>query len=188
MKILIRTSVFLAIGAMPLISEAKGNKTEDSTSSGKLTISGYTDSYYFKNLNNPLSGGNAGNSGYERIFDQKEGQFQLGLAQTKFTYSTDKSEIVLDLTFGPNADMGNFGNFTSLNASGQSTNSSTAMSIKQAYWTYKATEKLSFTAGQFGTHIGYEVIDAPVNYNYSLSNLFGNGPFYHIGAKANYAF
>ena len=42
--------------------------------------------------------------------------------------------------------------------------------------------------GQFGTHIGYEVIDAPVNYNYSLSNLFNNGPFYHIGAKANYAF
>jgi hypothetical protein len=32
------------------------------------------------------------------------------------------------------------------------------------------------------------VIDAPVNYNYSLSNLFNNGPFYHIGAKASYAF
>jgi hypothetical protein len=58
--------------------------------------------------------------------------------------------------------------------------------IKQAYFTYKATEKLSFTVGQFGTHIGYEVIDAPVNYNYSLSNLFNNGPFYHIGAKVNY--
>jgi hypothetical protein len=32
------------------------------------------------------------------------------------------------------------------------------------------------------------VIDAPVNYNDSLSNLFNNGPFYHIGLKANYAF
>ena len=52
----------------------------------------------------------------------------------------------------------------------------------------KRRPKLSFTAGQFGTHIGYEVIDAPVNYNYSLSNLFNNGPFYHIGLKAQYAF
>ena len=32
------------------------------------------------------------------------------------------------------------------------------------------------------------MIDAPVNYNYSLSNLFNNGPFYHIGAKTSYAF
>ena len=44
------------------------------------------------------------------------------------------------------------------------------------------------TAGQFGTHIGYEVIDAPANFNYSLSNLFNNGPFYHTGVKATYAF
>jgi len=44
------------------------------------------------------------------------------------------------------------------------------------------------TAGQFGTHIGYEVIDAPANFNYSLSNLFNNGPFYHAGLKATYAF
>jgi hypothetical protein len=95
---------------------------------------------------------------------------------------------VVDLVFGPNADLGNYGNFMSLNTfnpSGPIT--STALAIKQAYFTYKATSKLSFTAGQFGTHIGYEVIDAPVNFNYSLSNLFANGPFYHLGLKANYA-
>jgi hypothetical protein len=31
-------------------------------------------------------------------------------------------------------------------------------------------------------------LDNSVNYHYSLSNLFNNGPFYHIGAKVNYAF
>jgi hypothetical protein len=92
---------------------------------------------------------------------------------------------VVDLTFGPNADLGNYGNYMSP-LSGDLT--STAFAIKQAYFTYKLNDKLSFTAGQFGTHIGYEVIDAPINYNYSLSNLFGNGPFYHVGVKANYAF
>ena len=44
------------------------------------------------------------------------------------------------------------------------------------------------TAGQYGTHIGYELIDAPLNANYSLSYLFGNGPFYHTGVKLGYAF
>ncbi len=46
---------------------------------------------------------------------------------------------------------------------------------------------MSFTVGQFGTHIGYELIDAPDNFHYSLSYLFGNGPFYHTGAKLDYA-
>ena len=91
----------------------------------------------------------------------------------------------MDLTFGNHADLGNYGNTVSLNT-GAAT--STALVIKQAYITLKATPKLSFTAGQFGTHIGYEVIDAPINYNYSLSNLFNNGPFYHLGVKAQYAF
>jgi hypothetical protein len=160
---------------------------QDSTATdkGKFAISGYIDSYYFKNLNNPSSGSNLGASGFERIFDQREGQFQLGLVQTRFAYTNAKSEVVVDLTFGPNSDLGNYGNFGS--PLGESL-TSTALAIKQAYFTYNLTDKLSFTAGQFGTHIGYEVIDAPVNYNYSLSNLFGNGPFYHVGVKANYAF
>lgn len=158
-------------------------QSADSTDAGKFSISGYIDSYYFKNFNNPLSGSNLGASGFERAFDQREGQFQLGLVQTKFAYSNTKSDMVIDLTFGPNADLGNYGNVLGPN----STITSTSLAIKQAYFTYKATDKLSFTAGQFGTHIGYEVIDAPVNYNYSLSNLFTNGPFYHLGVKASYA-
>ncbi|HEY0111454.1 MAG TPA: outer membrane beta-barrel protein, partial [Fibrella sp.] len=103
--------------------------------------------------------------------------------QAKAVYTADKVDAVMDLTFGPFADLGNYGNFVGPLGQGSS-----ALAIKQAYITYKATPKLSFTAGQFGTHIGYEVIDAPVNYNYSLSNLFNNGPFYHIGVKAQYAF
>jgi hypothetical protein len=61
--------------------------------------------------------------------------------------------------------------------------------IKQAYFTYKANDKLTFTAGQFGTHIGYEYIDAPLNFHYSINNTFNAGiPFYHLGVKATYAF
>lgn len=152
---------------------------------GKFTFSGYTDTYYLANLNNPYTRDNIGVLGAARAFDQRAGQFQLGLVQAKATYTSDKVDAVFDLAFGNNADLGNYGNTVSLN-SGAAT--STALAIKQAYVTLKASSKLSFTAGQFGTHIGYEVIDAPVNFNYSLSNLFNNGPFYHLGVKAQLAF
>jgi hypothetical protein len=41
--------------------------------------------------------------------------------------------------------------------------------------------------GNFGTFVGYEVIDATANVNYSTSYLFSNGPFYHTGLKADFA-
>ena len=193
----------------------------DSTDEGKLTLSGYIDSYYLTSLKGNPSGnlmGNAGatipNPGYNpadpnssatlpavlggapvgRAFDRLTNQFALGLVQIKAMYSNKRSDMVIDLTFGPNAELGNFGNGIGSAKGVLPTNGyqlslyGSGISIKQAYWTYKATSKLSFTVGQFGTHIGYEVIDAPVNYHYSLSNLFNNGPFYHVGAKANYAF
>lgn len=152
-------------------------------STGKLTVSGYADVYYMYNMNNPsfVQGLSAINSGVGienpgRIFDVKHNTFSLGLVQTKFAYSTDKSEVVLDLTYGPNAALGNFGNTAGVGD----------LFIKQAYLAYNFTEKLKVTVGQFGTHVGYELIDAPLNANYSLSYLFGNGPFYHTGAKASY--
>ena len=142
----------------------------------KFTFSGYLDTYYFGNFNQPFDQLNTGIGGGGRAFDQRAGKFGVGLVQGKATYTSDKIDAVFDLTFGTFADLGNYGNVFSLN-SGAAT--STSLAIKQAYLTLKATPKLSFTAGQFGTHIGHEVIDAPVNYNYSLSNLFNNGPFYH---------
>jgi hypothetical protein len=157
-------------------------KEEDT---GKFTFSGYLDFYYFGNFNSPPTRDNIGVLGAARAFDQRAGQFQLGIVQAKATYTSDKVDAVFDMAWGNNADLGNYGNTVSLN-SGAAT--STALAIKQAYLTLKASSKLTFTAGQFGTHIGYEVIDAPVNYNYSLSNLFNNGPFFHIGVKAQYAF
>ncbi|WP_374759462.1 porin [Dyadobacter fanqingshengii] len=156
-----------------VVTEAK----DEDDAKGAFAFSGYLDSYYMANFNKPASRSNMGGSN-ARVFDQRSGQFSLGLVQTKVAYTNAKSEAVVDLTFGPNANMGNYGNALF----------STALAIKQAYFTYKFTDKFSMTAGQFGTNIGYEVIDAPANFNYSLSNLFNNGPFYHAGLKATYAF
>ena len=179
----------LALGAGPAMAQT------DSTDTGKLSISGYIDSYYLTAFNRPKSGNLLGVDQLAgRAFDRLPDQFALGLVQTKFSYSNRKSDVVVDLTFGPNAEMGNFGNTVgAFNpyrpvAPYSAALYGTSAAIKQAYFTYRATSKLSFTVGQFGTHIGYEVIDAPLNYNYSLSNLFNNGPFYHLGMKAAYSF
>lgn len=159
-------------------SVAPENTTAEEVNKGTLSFSGYIDSYYSANFNRPLSMSNTGQSGTSRVFDTNSGQLTLGIIQTMLTYSTDKSEAVVDLAFGPNANMANYGNAIY----------SSALIIKQAHFSYNFTDKFSMTVGQFGTHIGYEVIDAPVNFNYSLSNLFNNGPFHHAGLKATYAF
>ncbi len=158
---------------------------EITNSKPPFIFTGYLDAYYFKNLNDPKNGLNTGLSGAARAFDQKENQFQLGLVQTKFNWSRKKVDAVVDITFGPNADLANYGN--KIGPLGVNVGSS-ALSLKQANITYKLNNKNFFTIGQFGTHIGYEVIEASINYHYSLSNLFNNGPFYHQGLKYIHTF
>ena len=186
-----RLLLTLLLAAGSLMARAQ----TDSTDTGKLTISGYLDSYYLTAFNRPKSGNLLGVDQLAgRAFDRLTDQFALGLVQMKLGYSNRKSEVVVDLTFGPNAEMGNFRNTAGAFNSYRPQSPygaalyGTSAAIKQAYFTYRATPKLSFTVGQFGTHIGYEVIDAPLNYHYSLSNLFNNGPFYHVGLKTAYAF
>jgi hypothetical protein len=156
--------------------------TQDSSKTeNPLNLSGYVDSYYFYNFNGTQT--NLGASGVERIFDHNANSFQVGMAQIKTTYTTNKVEGVIDLAFGNHGDLANYGNAVS--PLGLEFGSS-GLAIKQAYIAWNMSEKFTLTAGQYGTNIGYEVIDAPVNFNYSLSNLFGNGPFYHTGIKLNY--
>lgn len=165
---------------------------EKEAEEGKFSVSGYIDTYYFTNFNKPSSRDNMGQSGVGRGFDRRVDQFQIGMVQTVFKYTNSKSEVVADLAFGPSAQYGNYGNVPNLSpAYGYTLGNDvfSAVMIKQAYFKYNATEKLSFTAGQFGTHIGYEYIDAPLNFFYSINHTFNSGiPFYHTGIKASYAF
>ena len=94
----------------PIITEgekAEEKKKEEEKEEGKMTISGYLDSYYFTNFNKPASRDNMGQSGVGRGFDRRVDQFQLGMVQTVFKYTNSKSEAVADLAFGPSAQYGN---------------------------------------------------------------------------------
>ncbi len=157
---------------------------------GKLSFSGYFDTYYFANLNNPSSRNSLGSSGISRGFDRYTGQFQLGMFLTRTSYAYKNTEVVGEIGFGPNVEYGSYGNdFRYKWGTTVANNTYSSIMIKQAYINYKPTEKLTITAGQFGTHIGYEYIDAPLNFHYSINNTFNAGiPFYHLGLKAAYAF
>jgi hypothetical protein len=165
-------------------------KDEEEETTGKFTFSGYLDTYYFANLNKPSTRNNLGSSGISRGFDRYVGQFQLGMLMAHMGYTYKKAELVAEVGWGPNVEYGSYGSaFTYKWGSVIANNTYTAVLIKQAYVNLKASDKLTFTMGQFGTHIGYEYIDAPLNFHYSINNTFNAGiPFYHLGLKATYVF
>ena len=81
-----------------------------------------------------------------------------------------KSGVVADIAFGPRADDANM-----------------AGAINQLYAYYNVNDKVTVTAGQFNTFLGYEVISPAANFNYSVTYLFNAGPFSHTGIKLDYA-
>ncbi len=162
-----------------------------------LKLGGYVDAYYAYHTrgdsdtrtSSPYQGYvggdlGAGTNTTGRVFESPGQQFSLGLIQTKFEAGNEDFQVVADLIHGPNAEQTNFNNFRG-GASGPTSTTSTA--IKQAYIAANIAKGLKLTAGQFGTHIGYEVVESYQNANYMLGYLFGFGPFYHTGAKLDYS-
>jgi hypothetical protein len=132
-----------------------------------LEISGFVDVYYQYNFN--------GNAAQTTSFADEHNSFELGMANIVFAKDFNKVGFVADLAFGPRANAAN------------GTGGFTTDIIKQLFITYSPTDAITLTAGNFGTHVGYELIDAPGNFNYSTSYMFSNGPFFHTGLKADFA-
>ena len=108
-------------------------------------------------------------------FTENVDGFTLGMANLIFSKDWKRTGFVADLAWGPRAETANGYQGSILSA------------IKQAYIYYSPADWVTLTAGNFGTFVGYEVIDATGNINYSTSYLFSNGPFYHTGLKADFA-
>jgi hypothetical protein len=132
---------------------------------GTFTLSGTVDVYGTANFAD-----GSGTPGILIANPENANGFGLGFANTVFAYEKGKAGVVADIAFGPKADDANL-----------------AGAINQLYAYYKASEKVTFTAGQFNTFLGYEVISPAANFNYTVSYLFNAGPFSHTGIKMNYA-
>ncbi|MEQ1800156.1 MAG: outer membrane beta-barrel protein [Lacibacter sp.] len=145
---------------------------QDTTKKGNLVLSGSVDAYYRFNFANAKDSGRINNL---TSFTKSQNSFELGMASVKADYSIGKAGAVLDLGFGRRAEEFSYNDAGTLAA------------IKQAYVTYAPTDKVKFTMGKWGTHVGYEMLDAYLNRNYSMSYMFSSGPFFHTGIKADFA-
>lgn len=150
---------------------------QDTTKS--LTFSGSIDGYYRYNFSGKLNNYTS--------FTNSQSSFELGMASFRAdaTALSGKVGTTVDLGFGRRAEEFSYNDGS--NTSGSSTKNGflSLAAIKQAFVTYSPVSKLKFTAGKFATHIGYELLDAPLNRNYSMSYMFTNGPFFHTGLKAD---
>lgn len=143
---------------------------QDSTKDHSLHISGSADAYFRYDLNNPQS------KPYNNFtsFTNSQNSFELGMFSLKAEQTLGKAGFVADIGFGKRAEEFSYND------------KSSSVAIKQLYFTYAPTSRLKFTIGSWTTHIGYELVDAYLNRNYSMSYLFSYGPFSHTGVKAEY--
>lgn len=142
-----------------------GTAQEKEEEKGTFTLSGTVDVYGTANFAD-----GSGTPGILIANPENANGFGLGFANTVFAYEKGKSGVVADIAFGPRADDANM-----------------AGAINQLYAYYNVSEKVTVTAGQFNTFLGYEVISPAANFNYTVSYLFNAGPFSHTGIKLDYA-
>ena len=130
-----------------------------------LTINGSADFYYRYDFNKQVNNYTS--------FTSSHDQAKLGMASVKLEHKTARIDMVADLGFGPRAKEFAY------------TDDGVTQAIKQLYISYSPASWIKFTGGTWGTHVGYEVLDAYLNRNYSMSYMFTNGPFSHTGLKAD---
>ncbi|HEV8504489.1 MAG TPA: outer membrane beta-barrel protein [Chitinophagaceae bacterium] len=140
---------------------------QDSTK-GNLTINGSVDAYYRYNFHNAKDSGRTNNY---TSFTNSQNSFELGMASVKADYAIGKVDGVVDLGFGRRAQEFSYNDEGAMAA------------IKQAYVSFAPSDKVKFTMGKWATHVGYELLDAYLNRNYSMDYMFSYGPFFHTGLK-----
>lgn len=149
-----------------------GAYSQDSIKVSSLKLSGSVDGYYRYNFQGPK------NSPFNNFtsFTNSQNSFELGMASLKAEHSIGKVGMVADLGFGRRSEEFSYNDHN------------TMLAIKQAYVTYSPSSNIRFTLGKWATHIGYELVDASLNRNYSMSYMFTNGPFFHTGIKTDFTF
>lgn len=159
-KLFVYSTVLIA--SLPVLAQEMPEKEETKS----FTISGFVDGYYRYDAGRNLSNNRTS-------FTNAHNSFELGMASLKLEGTSGKVGFVADLGIGKRAQEFAYNDAGILQG------------IKQLYATYAPAEWLKFTMGSWATHVGYELVDAPANRNYSMSYLFSWGPFSHTGIKAD---
>ena len=168
------------VGWLPIPLLSSVAFAEDDSLAKKLDLSlyGYVETSYTQNFNNPSTGVN--NS---RSFDGEANSFRPNMAQLVLEKAAspggalaDRAGFRLKLNFGEDAK------FTGGTGADD-------FDFQEAYVQYMPVDNLTLQAGRMNTLIGVEVIESPLNPNFSRSFLFGIGePFTVTGFRASFDF
>lgn len=142
-------------------------------SAGSIEFSGLVDAYYSLNFNHPASRTNT-----LRNFDVRANQFSLNMAKLVMEHSPDPIGFRVDLGFGRA--------FEIFHAAEPLEDGLGVMrNIMQAYVSVRPEKwgGLQLDVGKFVTSAGAEPTETDVNWTYSRSLLYANGPYYHFGAR-----
>ena len=160
-------NLFLSAFALAATASTFAQEEETEDKKPAFTFGGSVDAYFQTNLTAsdeiPQSFGSS--------FANATG-FALGMGNIIASYEGEKAGAVVDLAFGPRG----------VDAVGGD-----AQFVNQLYAYWNVSEGTTLTLGRFNTYLGYEVISPVGNFNYSTSHLFSNGPFSHVGLKADFA-
>lgn len=117
-----------------------------------------------------------------RVFDTKADSFTVNMVELSFEKPLTEDYYAgfrFDLDFGKDANA----------IAPSDTGSSDEFDVQEAFVQLHASvgNGIDFKIGKFVTLLGAEVIEAPLNYNYSRSFLFGYAiPFTHTGILGSY--
>jgi hypothetical protein len=149
-------------------------RAEEGKEAPPFQISGFVDTYYSYNFNNPQNRLNGLSN-----FDFNHNAFSLSLAELVVSKTAEPVGFRMDLDFGETTDFVHGGTST--------TEAEIYKNIQQAYVTWATPIGLTVDFGKFVTHMGAEVIESKDNWNYTRSLLFCCAiPYYHAGVRANY--
>ena len=165
------------ISAMSQADSAKIDTTKKATAAASTTFTYSVDAYYRSDFKNQLSNN-------KTSFTNSMNSFELGMASIRVDHSFGKIAATADLGFGRRAE-----EFSYTDGSGTPVGSgngfNTLAAVKQLYVSYSPSAAVKLTLGKWATHIGWELLDAYANRNYSMSYGFSYGPFSHTGLKAD---
>lgn len=157
--------LFYALFSTCLYISAHAQDT--TTENSPPLISGYADVYYKYNFNKNTTDN-------KTSFTNSQNSFELGMISLKVLHSFGKVSLLGDLGFGKRAEDFSYND------------ENTSLAIKQLYMSYAPADWVKLSIGSFATHVGYELVDANLNRNYSMSYMFSYGPFFHTGVKADF--
>lgn len=167
----INTSIVCALlGVSSVKAQTDSTKPAPATN---FTFS--VDAYYRADFANKLSNN-------KTSFTNSNNSFELGMASMRVDHSFGKISATADLGFGRRAEEFSYNDGA---ASDGKNGILTLAAVKQAYISYAPSSAIKFTIGKWATHIGWELLDAYANRNYSMSYGFSYGPFSHTGVKAD---